>query len=109
MQERTPAVSKVSRWIEAIFYSPVLWGGAATVLFYTPIEAGHWNDPFVVRYFAGHWVEYVTTALFFVGLSALVIKALRIKQQFTIFGQPLLDATVSGGQPVGHAAALLAR
>jgi hypothetical protein len=102
-------VSKVSRWIEAISYSPVLWGGAATVLFYTPIEAGQWNHPFVGRYFAGHWVEYVTTALFFVGLTALVIKAIRIKLQFAIFGQPLLDAAGPGGQPVGHAAALLTR
>jgi biopolymer transport protein ExbB/TolQ len=109
LRERNLAVSKFTRWVETIAYSPVVWGTFASLLFYTPIESGDWTNRLVVRYFAGHWVEYVTTTLFFVGLAAIVIKAWRIHLQFTIFGQPLFERGSVGGQPVSQAAGLLAR
>ena len=44
--------------------SPLLWGGALAFCFFALIHAGVIDDPNVVRYLAGHWVEYVEVALF---------------------------------------------
>jgi biopolymer transport protein ExbB/TolQ len=61
----------------AFFDWPVLWGVAASFLFFGALPYlpdGH--REFAVRYFAGHWIEYVETGLFFVGM-ALLTKKLR--------------------------------
>jgi biopolymer transport protein ExbB/TolQ len=87
----------------------LLWGGAATVLFYMPIHSGQWNHPFVQRYFAGHWVEYVTTTLFFVGVAAVILRVLATQAQRQLLDRPLLDAIPPGGQPVSACDTLLAR
>lgn len=102
-------MNQVNKIARAIVWSPVLWGGLATFGFYAPLHAGHWAHPFVLRYFAGHWVEYVTTALFFIGLAALALKTLRIFTQFGILKAPLLDAIGPSGQSVSHCENLLGR
>jgi MotA/TolQ/ExbB proton channel family len=102
-------VNQINRIARGIVWSPVLWGALATFGFYAPIYAGHWAQPFVLRYFAGHWVECATTALFFVGLAELLLKTLRIFAQGKILRAPLLDAIPAGGQSVGHCESLLER
>ena len=111
-------MNQVNRIARAIVWSPVVWGGLATLVFYTPIEIGRLSPtglgrflshPFVNRYFAGHWIEYVTTAMFFVGLAALVLKSLNLMFQRSIVATPLLDGIPAGGHSVAHCENLLAR
>ncbi|HQU44130.1 MAG TPA: hypothetical protein PK867_15025, partial [Pirellulales bacterium] len=69
---------------------------------------GYWRDEFVLRYFAGHWVEYLETAMFFVGLTGLILKALDIGRQSTALGQPMLPQRSSEPQSPTDAQRLLA-
>ncbi|HET6883189.1 MAG TPA: MotA/TolQ/ExbB proton channel family protein, partial [Pirellulales bacterium] len=85
-------MTKANRISMLVMRSSLLWGTLATVLFFAPIQTGHWRDPFVLRYFAGHWVEYLETAMFFVGLAGLILKALDVGRQSTALNQPLLPA-----------------
>jgi biopolymer transport protein ExbB/TolQ len=89
--------------------SPILWGLGAAFLFYIPIHSGQWSHPMVVRYFTGHWVEYVTAGLFFIGVAAIAIKAFGVWSQFHLQHRPLLDAVPAGGQPVADCEVLLKR
>ena len=61
---------------------PIGLGLAASVAFYGLIHAGLIRHPLVLRYFAGHPVEYVETALVFVGLAALLIKLIQVLSQY---------------------------
>jgi len=102
-------VNSLNRVVRRLVWSPILWGAGATIAFFVPLHAGVWSNPFVMRYFASHEVEHVATCLFFVGLAALVIKVLRLQEQFKIIKTPLLDAVPRGGQPVVHCDVLLNR
>lgn len=102
-------MNKFNRLLSSITLSPLLWGVAAAVLFYMPIHSGQWDNPFVQRYFAGHWVEYVSTTLFFVGVAAVVLRMLATQAQRPLLDRPLLDAIPPGGQPVTACDVLLAR
>ncbi len=53
---------------------PVLVGAALTSGFYVLIARGPLHMPMIERYFATHPVAYVATAMFFVGMCALVFK-----------------------------------
>ena len=74
-------MSKANRISLAIMRSSLLWGLLASLAFFAPIQTGRWKDEFVLRYFAGHWVEYIETAMFFVGLAGLILKALDVLRQ----------------------------
>ena len=56
------------------FFVPILMGLALTVGFYALIAVGLLNTPYVQRYFCSHPLEYVTTALFLVGMTILGMK-----------------------------------
>lgn len=62
--------------------SPLLWGAALTGAFYWLIAEGVVQHELVMRYFTSHPVEYVAAAMFFVGLAALVLKAVDTAEQF---------------------------
>jgi hypothetical protein len=51
---------------------PLLWGLIATFVYYFVIHQRWVSHPLLVRYTAGHPVEYFETAFFFVGLMAVV-------------------------------------
>ena len=68
----------MKKGILAFITSPILWGGGACFGFYTLIRRGMIHDELVVRYTSGHPVEYITVALFFVGMTSLFFKYLRI-------------------------------
>ena len=68
----------MKKGILAFITSPILWGGGACFGFYTLIRRGMIHDELVVRYTSGHPVEYITVALFFIGMTSLFFKYLRI-------------------------------
>lgn len=101
-------MSKANRISLAIMRSPLLWGLLASVAFFAPIQTGRWKDEFVLRYFAGHWVEYVETAMFFVGLASLVLKGLDVIRQSSGLSRVALPPTPAAPLPPSEAAALIA-
>jgi hypothetical protein len=100
-------VNRINQFTNATMRSPIVWGLLLTLGFYLPIEAGVITDANIIRYFAGHWVEYIETAAFFVGLAALAIKALDVAGQFTAVGEPILSEPPFGGQSINACGVLL--
>ncbi len=82
----------------------LLGGLGLCLLFYTLIYNGIINSPFVHRYFAGHPVEFILTAMFFVGVVAIVMKATRVLGQFSILHEVEFAPRPEQGQPVSDAA-----
>lgn len=87
--------------------SPLLWGGLAAVAFFWAIDFHVVESPFLKRYCAGHPVEYAETAMFFVGLAALLIKLVEAMGQHRVLRIPLLGSASRGGQPVSDCDRLL--
>ncbi|HWB14215.1 MAG TPA: MotA/TolQ/ExbB proton channel family protein [Pirellulales bacterium] len=100
-------MGKASRIPQLIMRSSLFWGTLASIAFFAPIQTGHWKDEFVLRYFAGHWVEYLETALFFVGLAGLILKALDVGRQSSAMSQVGLPARSEEPQPPSDAERLL--
>jgi len=103
------AVSSSKRVSSVVLGSPILWGIVVTVGFYGLIRFGVISDALLVRYFASHPMEYITTTLFFVGLTALVMMGLDVLRQQDELKKPLLELTPIGGEPAEQAEELLAR
>ena len=76
-------------WGTWIVSSPVLWGSLFTVAFYSAIPYLPAQRELANRYFCGHWIEYCTTALFFVGMAILGVKFCQLPSQKTAFGYSL--------------------
>jgi biopolymer transport protein ExbB/TolQ len=72
---------------------PLFLGLWAYAIFYVLVERGPLNLPLVERYFAGHLVSRVATAMFFVGIAALLLKAR------DLFGQQTSLARISLPEP----------
>jgi biopolymer transport protein ExbB/TolQ len=101
-------VSKLSSLSALLLRSPLLWGGALSFAFFALIHGGVITDANVVRYLAGHWVEYVETALFCIGLAFLAIHAGDLVRQRRVLGRSLLDDAPDGGVDPAEAAAVAA-
>ena len=81
---------------------PLVLGLALACGFYYLVFRGPLTHPLVDRYFAGHPINMVETALFFVGLAALVQKLWNLLgQQSSLSSELLPDKSV--GQSVGKA------
>lgn len=93
-------MSTINALAAVVIRSPILWGAAAAFCFYSLIHGGLIDDPLVVRYLAGHWVEYVEVGMFFVGIAAL---ALRLQDVFAqrrrVASEPLGAIPVGGQTP----------
>jgi biopolymer transport protein ExbB/TolQ len=77
---------------QKIVTSPFLWGGLLSFGFYFLIHNGLINQPLIIRYFAGHPVEYITTIMFFLGVAILGTKYLHILFQRHLLRQsPILE------------------
>jgi len=96
--------------------SPYIWGGVATVGFYKAIPHLPAYRELAERYFCAHPVEYVQTALFFIGLFILVRKLLRLRSQRAALRACTLRAAADGSADrlpsssaaaASHAAAVL--
>lgn len=101
-------MSKVNALSAMLIRSPLLWGAALSFCFFALIHGGVIRDANVVRYLAGHWVEYVEVVLFCVGLAALGLKWLDITAQKRGLRNDVLPETPAGGQNPMEAADLQA-
>jgi|GEM_PF-471522 len=100
-------VSRVTTFSEWLLRQAFIWGGLACLAFYALVVRGAGEGSFLERYFAGHPVAYCTTALFCMGIAALVIKLLGLVVQFATVESAQLPLAKEG-QRVDEAPALLA-
>ncbi|MFM7107756.1 MAG: MotA/TolQ/ExbB proton channel family protein [Planctomycetaceae bacterium] len=103
-----PPVSILNDLSAKFFRSPILWGGAAACCFFGLIHGRVISDANVVRYLAGHWVEYVEVLLFCVGLASLALKAGDVASQRRGIEACTLPPIPDGGQDPADAAELAA-
>ncbi len=97
--------------VTAIFFQnmgwPVFWGALLTVAFYSLLQSGIVQSPLMKRYFCNHWVQYGEAGLFFIGLSAICIKALNLVSQFGTLHDVDIVAVPEQGQDVADARVML--
>jgi biopolymer transport protein ExbB/TolQ len=100
--ERHPLMSMLSSlgW-------PVLLGLAACTAFYAAVFQGIFGSSLVQRYFAAHPVSFFATGMFFIGLAALVLKAMNVMGQLAIMGRIGFDEPRGGGVSVDKVGDLL--
>ena len=79
---------------------PILFGLAGCSVFYGLIFRGPLANGSMQRYFATHPVAYVATAMFFIGMAALLVKLVDVVGQFRAQGAVRLDAPPDEGQTV---------
>ncbi|MFM8252402.1 MAG: hypothetical protein ACKOBW_12455 [Planctomycetota bacterium] len=87
---------------------PVFLGLGATTLFFVLIHRGPLNHPLMHRYFASHPVTYCETALFFIGMAALILKLTEVAGQYWAFGGVSLRPVKTGGDALSDCPQLLA-
>ena len=104
--KRTIPVSKLNSLASMLIRSPLLWGGAISFCFFALIHGGVITDASVVRYLAGHWVEYVEVVMFCVGLAALLLMAANFVKQRQHVGRQWLEPIPEGGQNPADAVAM---
>ena len=86
---------------------PLVWGLLATVGFYAAIRQGILTQELIVRYTAGHPVEYVEVCLFFVGLAAVLQRGWQAIRQLGIAEAVQLDPPPAEGQTPQEATQIL--
>lgn len=101
-------MSKLNALSGLLMRSPLLWGGAMSFTFFALIHGGVITNALVIRYLAGHWVEYVETAMFCVGLAFLALHAENLVRQRRRVAEPLLEPAADGGVDPAEAAELAA-
>ena len=100
-------MSKLNALSAVLLRSPLLWGGALAFAFFSLIHGGVIDDPTVVRYLAGHWVEYAEVTLFCVGLAALLLRAGdMVSQRRRVATEPLGPVPAGGNDPADAAVLL---
>jgi biopolymer transport protein ExbB/TolQ len=104
----SPPVSKLNALSSMLMRSPLLWGGAISFTFFALIHGGVITNALVIRYLAGHWVEYVETAMFCVGLAFLALHAEGLMRQRRRLDEPLLEPAAEGGVDPAEAASVAA-
>jgi len=102
------SVTFIHDWSARLLRSPILWGAAAAFCFFGLIHGGVVSDALVVRYLAGHWVEYVEVLLFCVGLASIALKAADVIAQGRRLDAISLPPIPEGGQDAAAAAELAA-
>ncbi len=101
-------MSKLNALSASLLRSPLLWGGALAFSFFALVHGDVISDPTVIRYLAGHWVEYAEVTLFCVGLAALVLRGADVARQRRQIGVPLVGPGQPGGDDPAAAADLAA-
>ncbi len=81
---------------------PLVLGFGATAGFYALLYRGPLHHQLMLRYFAGHPINIIETALFFVGLAALLIKLFELIAEFGVLSSVSLGES-PGNQPVSKA------
>lgn len=94
-----------NRLASAVVTSSMLWGGLASLGFFALIHAGTLNGEFFHRYFAGHWINYTETVMFFIALAQLILRSGNLTdQKFGLKKPPFADTVPLGEAKVesGH-------
>lgn len=78
-------------WSDRLLWSPLLWGGAATVALYAALPYVPVYRELLQRYLCGHPLEYATATLFFVGMAILGSRWLRLSSEKAALSESLLD------------------
>jgi len=99
-------VSFLTKISKLLLRSPLLWGTGLAFCFFALIQRGVISNEYVVRYLAGHWVEYIEVGLFCVGLSSLAMKLLSTLRQKSGLATCSLPVALSGGQHPSEAQGL---
>lgn len=86
---------------------PVLSGLTVCGIFYGLVLQGPLHSPTMLRYFATHPVSYAASAMFCIGMAALLIKMVTVTLQFGTLSKLTLDPPPAGGQPVEQCSSLL--
>jgi len=86
--------------------SSLLWGGLASLGFFTLIHTGALSDPFFQRYFTSHWVLYAETIMFFVALAQLILRAGDLADQRARVNRVTFDEVPPVGDSVFEAGVL---
>lgn len=94
-------MSKINRFASAVMRSSMLWGGLASLGFFALIHTGTLQGEFFHRYFAGHWINYTETIMFFIALAQLILRSSDLAEQRAGLKKSPFDETV----PVGDAKA----
>lgn len=97
---RTIAVSRITSVAEWILKLPLVWGGVACLGYYALLSQGIIDSPLLQQYTFRHNIEIIETAVFFIGLAALVMRLAQLLAQFSVFDRVLLEAVPEGGQRV---------
>lgn len=100
-----------SNSISAIARSPLLWGVAVTVAFFVVVHSGMLAslpggeefEKSVIRYTAGHPIEYVEVGIFFVGMAALAMHWLNVSAQRKLLDHAVFQTAKETGEPDGRA------
>lgn len=100
-------MSKINALAGIVIRSPLLWGLSAFLGFVALVHSGALSQPVVLRYLAGHWVEYVEVAMFSVGLSAIALRFIGLLVQRSELGREHLGQAVEGGHLPSEAADML--
>ena len=100
-------VSAINSLAAVVIRSPILWGAAAAFCFYSLVHGGLVENPMLVRYLAGHWVEYVEVGMFFVGIAALSLRLLDVFAQRRRVDAEPLGPIPAGGQTLEEVETLL--
>jgi biopolymer transport protein ExbB/TolQ len=96
LQERTSAARHpIAQWA---LCQPLLWGLIACANFYALLYAGTIESPLLWRYTAGHPVEIVEAAFFFVGLAILLVRFGDVTGQLRSLKRATLGPIPAGGQ-----------
>lgn len=107
LQERTcEARHAFTTWA---LHQPLLWGLVVCANFYALLFQGTIDSPLLWRYCAGHPVEYIEAAFFFVGLAILVIRFGDVSGQTRSLQDATLEPIPPGGQRPAECEPLLAR
>ncbi len=98
IQKRTlETTHHVAEWA---LRQPVLWGAVVAANFYALLFLEIIDSPLLWRYMAGHPVEFVEGAFFFVGMAFLAIRLIDLQAQRRALGQTTLGLVPIGGQAV---------
>ncbi len=105
-QRTTDKRHAVAEWA---LRQPLLWGVVVCADFFALLYHGTIDSPLLWRYMAGHPVEIVEAAFFFVGMAFLVLRLADVIGQRTQVHEVTLGPAPAGGQSVDDCDGLLAR
>nr|AUN37425.1 hypothetical protein [uncultured bacterium] len=99
-------MKKLNRLVQLVTRSSLLWGGLASLGFYTLIHNGTLQGEFFERYFAAHWVLYAETIMFCVGVASLLLQAFDLGDQRSRLHRPVLAPLPEQPVPLAEATVL---